>query len=345
VGADPPDSEDRLIGWLRRHPRTDLLGDDAALLPAAARVATVDSQIEGVHFPDGLDSAVVARKLLAVSLSDLAAVGAVPRYALLALSARPGFDHRRFFRAFLESCGEQGVRLAGGDLARSPSGTVCTLTLLGTLPEGGSFLRRSGARPGDGLWVGGPVGESAAGQRLVARGARLDDAEVRVPDGFRAPEALARAARRAVWRHLLPRPQLELGRHLGRLPRVAAMDLSDGLARDLPRLCRESEVGAEVESRRLPLAPDFVSLCDALGEDPVDLALEGGEDYVLLFTLPEGADADLPVACHRIGKVIEERVLRVVRDGRVEPWPTGGWDHLEGGDQAGEKTGDESSGA
>ena len=332
--TDPPDdtdrseSEDRLIGWLRRQPGTDLLGDDAARLPSGPRVATVDSQIEGVHFPDGLDPAWVARKLLAVNLSDLAAVGAVPRYALLALSARPGFDHRRFLQAFLESCGERGVSLAGGDLATSPAGTVCTLTLLGSLPKGGRFLRRGVARPGDALWVGGVVGESAAGQRLVARGARPDGDEVRLPDGFRAPEALARAARRAVRRHLLPRPQLELGRHLGRLDRVAVMDLSDGLVRDLPRLCRESGVGAEVESRHLPLAPGFAPLCEALGEDPFELALEGGEDYVLLFAMPQRTDADLPISCHRIGRVTEDRDLRVLRGGRAEPWPSGGWDHL-----------------
>lgn len=325
----PASNEDRLIGWLRRQPGTELLGDDAALLPTGPQVATVDSQIEGVHFPEGLDPAAVARKLLAINLSDLAAVGAVPRYALLALSARSGFDHRRFYRAVLESCGEVGVKLAGGDVARSPGGTVATLTLLGDRPEDGEFLRRGDARPGDELRVGGTLGESAAGQRLLARGARLEGDRVRLPDDFRTPEALARAARRAVRRHLLPRPQLELGRRLGRLHRVAAMDLSDGLARDLPRMCRESGVGAEVEARALPRAPAFDHLCDALEEDPVRLAIEGGEDYVLLFTLPKDAAADLPSSCHRIGTVIEGRDLRLIRAGRVEPLPRGGWDHLE----------------
>jgi thiamine-monophosphate kinase len=324
------DGEDRLTGWLRRQPRTELLGDDAALLPTGPRVTTVDSQVEGVHFLEGLDPAVVARRLLAVNLSDLAAVGAVPRYALLALSARPGFDHRRFLQALLESCGERGVRLVGGDLARSPGGTVATLTLLGDLPHGGGFLRRRDARSGDELWVGGTLGESAAGQRLLARGARLDRDRILLPVEFRASEALARAARQAVRRHLLPQPQLDLGRRLGRLDRVAAMDLSDGLARDLPRLCRESDAGAEVEVEALPLAPAFDLLCKTLGEDPVELAMEGGEDYVLLFAVPEGGAADLPATCRRIGRMIEEKDLRRVRNGRVEPWPSGGWDHLEG---------------
>jgi thiamine-monophosphate kinase len=111
---------------------------------------------------------------------------------------------------------------------------------------------------------------------------------------------------------------------------VAAMDLSDGLARDLPRLCRESDVGAEVEVEALPLAPAFDLLCEALGKDPVELAMEGGEDYVLLFALPECDAAHLPSTCRRIGRMIEEKDLRRVRNGRVEPWPSGGWDHLEG---------------
>lgn len=320
--------EDTLIAWLRRHTGSDLLGDDAVLLPAAdRRVLTVDSQIEGVHFPAGLDPALLARRLLAVNLSDLAAVGAMPRQAVLALSTGPDFDHRRFFVAFTRVSGTHGVELAGGDLAKSPGGTVATLTLIGELPSGGRFLRRGDARVADGIWVSGALGESAAGQRLVTRGARLAGRQVRLPESFRAPESLARTARRAVRRHLLPKPQLALGRRLGALPRAAAMDLSDGLARDLPRLCRESGVGAEVKARALPRAAGFSRLCEALGENPLDLAVKGGEDYVLLFTLsPEIA---APEGCHRIGKVIAGEELRLLRDDGETSWPRGGWDHLD----------------
>jgi thiamine-monophosphate kinase len=350
----PPSDEDALIGWLRRRLREDgddLLGNDAACLPATGSCAfTVDSQIEGIHVPEGLDPALLARRLLAVNLSDLAAVGAVPRFALLALSARAGFDHHRFFETFLSACRAQGVTLAGGDLARSPGGTVATLTLTGELPSPADarFLLRSEARPGDSLWVGGSLGESAAGQRLIARGARLlppagepDGEEVErddggegvsLPTGFETPPALAAAARRAVARHLLPKPQLELGRALGLLPRVAAMDLSDGLARDLPRLCRESGTGAEVDADSLPLSPSFEALCEALGETPVELALGGGEDYMLLFTLPPDSPAPPPgvsTACRRIGTVTADRELRFLRKGHTEPWPRLGWDHLE----------------
>src|SRR6185295_17407006 len=130
---------------------------------------TVDSQIEGTHFLAGLDPAVVARRLLAVNVSDLAAVGAVPAYGLLALSAPPGFDHRRFFRALGAQAKRYGIALGGGDLARAPI-VVASLTLLGRR-RAARWLRRDTARPGDALWIGGTLGESALGRLLLERGA------------------------------------------------------------------------------------------------------------------------------------------------------------------------------
>lgn len=329
--------EDDLLAWLREQPGTDLLGDDAARLPAepgTVWLATTDSQIAGVHVPADLDPGVLARRLFQVNLSDLAASAARPAYALAAVSAPAGFDHRRFFEALLGACSEAGVRLAGGDLARSPVLTL-TLTLLGTRPEGAPRLGRGGARPEDALWVGGTLGESGAGQRLVARGARLEGGGgVVLPEGFRRPDSLAEAARRSVRRHLAPAAQLELGAWLGARPgageRAAALDLSDGLARDLPRLARESGVGAAVEAEALPTPPGFDALCAALGEDPRELALAGGEDYVLLFALPPDEAPPVRFDCHRIGRVTEGGELKLIRSGRTESWPDLGWDHLEG---------------
>lgn len=333
VGLGPP-GEDRLISWLRSRPGTELLGDDAARLPAEPGkvwIATTDSQIAGVHVPPELDPALVARRLLRVNLSDLAASGAEPAYALVAVSAPPGFAHRRFFDALLAACAESGVRLAGGDLARSPVLTL-TMTLLGTRPEGAPRLGRAGARPGDLIWVGGTLGESAAGQRLLARGARAAPAgrglRVVLPAAFRHPRPLAAAARRAIARHLEPSPQLELGAWLGSRERAAAIDLSDGLARDLPRLARESGVGAEVEPEALPLAERFEALSAALATDPQELALGGGEDYVLLFALPEVQAPPGRFGCCRIGRVTEGEELVVIRSGRRKRWPDIGWDHL-----------------
>lgn len=336
--APGPTGEDRLLRWLRGRFDLPLLGDDAAILPAVPGsgpfAATTDSQVEGVHFVPGLDPAVLARRLLAVNLSDLAAMGAVPAYALLALSAAPGFDHRRFFRAFVAACQQYEVTLAGGDLATSPGGTVATLTLLGTrqvpLMTSG-WLSRSGAQPGQDLWLGGTVGESAAGQRLVARGARMRGARVDLPQLFTGSRGLLAAARRAVRRHLSPTPQLALGAWLARqsaVGGVAALDISDGVARDLHRLCRESRAGAEVVIEQLPLADRFHELCDRLGEEPLALALAGGEDYVLLFTLPRGTEPPESFRCQPIGKITGRTGVFAIHRGSSRRLPAQGWDHL-----------------
>lgn len=327
-------SEVELHRWLARAEGTgSLLGDDTARLSEPApRTVTVDSQIEGVHFPAGLDPALLARRLLAVNLSDLAAAGAAPVYAFLALSTPPGFDHRRFFEAFLAACRGHGLTLAGGDLARCPHAVVATLTLMGEPLAGGVHLTRSPAAAGHVLWVGGTLGESAVGQRLLERGARLDgERAVLPPELEAAPPALAEAARRAVRRHLLPEPQLELGQALGRLTRIGAvMDVSDGLSLDLHRLCEASGVGALVDASALPTAPGFAELCGVLEEDPETLVLGGGEDYVLLFTLPTEQPAPAGFPCRRIGAVTGSREVVVERDGRPVPLPPLGWNHLDG---------------
>jgi thiamine-monophosphate kinase len=327
--------EDRLLAWLRDHQHQSLIGDDAAVVPAGPYAVTVDSQIEGVHFVPGLDPSVLARRLLAVNLSDLAAMGAVPAYAFLALSTPPGFDHERFFLSLLAACRKHGLRLAGGDLARSPGGTVATLTLMGTKSAGGRWLRRGDAVPGHALWLGGTIGESAAGALLVGRGARLAGSRVELPRDGPAVAGdwgpLAGAARHAVRRHLLPEPQLELGAWLGTQAEGAAMDVSDGLARDLHRLCRESGTGAEIDRAALPLSDRFTALCARLGADALALALSGGEDYVLLFTLPDGVEPPAPFGCRRIGTIIRfpRRRRIVLFDGETSrDLPDAGWDHL-----------------
>jgi thiamine-monophosphate kinase len=327
-------SEDRLLRWLRSSPGTSLIGDDAAVIPAGGPFAvTVDSQIAGVHFTPDLDPALLARRLLAVNLSDLAAMGARPAYAFLALAAPPDFDHRRFFRSFLAACRRAALPLAGGDLAGSPH-TAATLTLLGTKPEAGRWLQRSGAVPGHDLWLGGTVGESAAGRLLIERGARLHSARaIDLPSGL--PPALRSAARQAVRRHVLPAPQLDLGAWLGRQwqggggGEGAAMDVSDGVARDLHRLCHESGAGASVEAEDLPLADRFAGLCAWIGADPLGLALGGGEDYVLLFTLSPGTVPPAGFACRKIGRMTRTKRIMLRQGGAVRPLPALGWDHLE----------------
>lgn len=328
----PLTGEDHLLRWLRSRLHSSFIGDDAAILPPGGPFAvTMDSQISGVHFVADLDPAILARRLLAINLSDLAAMGAAPAYAFLALSTREGFDHRRFFRSFLAACRRHDVKLAGGDLARSPGGTVATLTLIGKKPEEGRWLRRGEARPGHDLWLGGTAGESAAGAILIGRGARLAGRRIDLPRSFlKASARLQTAARRAVRRHLLPEPQLTLGTWLGRQEEGAAMDVSDGVARDLHRLCRESSVGAEIDAEAVPLPARFAALCTAIGTDPFSLALGGGEDYVLLFTLPAGTAPPARFGCHRIGRIAQKKRITIVRDGVRRELPALGWDHLAG---------------
>jgi thiamine-monophosphate kinase len=327
----PRETERSLVAWLARQGATaGLIGDDAAILgPSAGHVVTVDSQIAGVHFPEDLEPEILARRLLAVNLSDLAAMGAKPAHAFLALAAPPGFPHRRFFRGLLREAARHGLILAGGDLAAAPA-IYASLTLIGTRwPRARRWLRRCDARPGDDLFLGGPVGESALGLELVRRGARATTRGVTLPRDLALPRRLLPTARRAVSRHLLPRPQLELGAWLSRRERGAAIDISDGVAIDLHRLCQASGVRAVIEEALLPRTPGFAALSLALGLDPARLALGGGEDYVLLFTLPRGVEPAAALGCRRIGRIEAGRaVVLAGAAGSMTPLPDLGWDHL-----------------
>lgn len=325
--------EEEVISWLRRlQPLAGLEvpGDDAAIVGrgTAARALTVDQQIAGIHVPADLDVAVWARRLLAVNLSDLAAMGARPRAALLTLAVPPTFPVRPFLRATVRTCRRYGLTLAGGDIARADQ-AVTSMTLLGTRARGSRWVSRSAGRAGDRLWIGGSVGLSAAGQRLVARGARLVANRVALPADLELDAATAKAARRAVRRHLAPQPQLELGEWLGARRRAAAIDVSDGLAKDLHRLCRASGVGAVIENDALPIGSDLATLAAIVGEPAAELALGGGEDYTLLFALPARATPPPDFGARPIGRLTPGRRLWIESsDGRRGLEPTG-WDHLE----------------
>ena len=334
-------NEDDLIRWLKSRAQGlggERIGDDAAILPAGGPwVTTVDCQIENVHFFSGTDPSRVARRLLAVNLSDLAAMGAEPAYGFLALSAPSSYDFKRFFEGFLAGCSAYGVELSGGDLSTQPTVTAA-LTLIGKLSEGGRFLERGAALPGHRLWLGGAVGLSAAGLALVRRGAflRRDDPEQDNPGdctdltalGPMSPAADA-TARHCVSRHLSPKPQLELGRWLASQPQGAAIDVSDGLAKDLHRLCRASGVGAELRMDALP-APDGWSELEAyVGEPWRRLAIGGGEDSVLCFTLPPTADPPAAFGARPVGEIRAGSEVILREADQVSELPPEGWDHLE----------------
>lgn len=287
---------------------------------------TVDQQVAGIHLPADLDAAVWARRLLAVNLSDLAAVGAIPETAFLTLAVPQSFDLQRFLRALIAACQRLDARLAGGDTARSPH-AVTTLTLIGRRVLGGRWVLRSAARAGDRLWLGGPVGLSALGQRLVDRGARLAGGRVRLPAALASTDVPQRAAATAVRRHLEPSPQLDLGRWLASQGRGAAIDLSDGLGRDLHRLCLASDVGAIVARDALPTSR-LEPLAAWLGESALDLALGGGEDYVLLFALPPRAVPPAHLGAYPIGRLTAEPAVLLEANGERHELGDRGWDHL-----------------
>lgn len=269
-------SEGELISAIRKdfskkHPGLILgIGDDAAVVKVGKiqLICTKDLLIEDVHFITSLQPAYfLGRKSLNINLSDIAAMGGKPRYALLGLGVPSRFERRwleEFFSGFQSASQESGVALVGGDISQAKKITI-SVTLVG---EGENIIRRSGAKPGHHLFVSGTLGNAKQGLLLLRKGYSLGRDKKADP--------LLKA-------FLDPFPALALGQNLSRLRLASSMiDLSDGLSVDLSHLCRESGCGAEIFERNLPLSPE---LC-IWQRKCFDFALHGGEDYQLLFTVP-----------------------------------------------------------
>ena len=255
------------------------IGDDAAVWrPAAGEdiVITTDSLVEGIHFRiDWTDWESLGHKILAVNVSDLAAMGAVPKLAVVTLGLRGDErvgDLEHLYRGLGELARRHGMTVAGGDIVRSPHGLAFHVTALGETRQRRA-LTRSGAQPGDLIGVTGTIGASAAGLRLLA----LTEAD---------PRHRATTADLLMAAHLRPEPRVELGAVLLEHGATSAMDLSDGLAGDLPKILDASSVSARIDARRLPVAAAVRAL---FPDDWTELAIRGGEDYELLFTAPPRA--------------------------------------------------------
>jgi thiamine-monophosphate kinase len=308
------------------------IGDDCAVLDLDGQrslLVTTDLLVERVHYlRDAITPWQLGWKAMAVNISDIAAMGGTPRAAFAAAGLAAGVElgFIEGLRDGMLACAEQyGVDLLGGDTSRAPRDGVLCLTLLGSAPSEQVVLR-SGARPGDVAFLGGPVGLSAAGLWLLTQGAER---------GARLPADLRERLLRA---HLEPRPQVALGRWLAeRGLATAMMDVSDGVLQDLGQICRASGVGALVAGEVMPVERALVQ-ASALGcsDEPWRLALSGGEDYVLLFTAPaeqqdaivQGAHDDLGIELIPFAWIEPEPGLRLFgTDGihRVEPK---GWDHF-----------------
>jgi len=309
------------------------IGDDAALVDVKSGselILTTDMSIEGVHFIRELHPArAVGHRALARSLSDVAAMGGVPRYALvsLALAERTRHDWiSRFYGGFEALARRFEVRLVGGDTAVVPGRTFIDVLVAGEVPRG-KALRRSDARAGDLIFVSGRLGLSALGLHLLRRErVAQPPLAVRAKAQARVPVLLAREAIEA---HLYPEPRCALGRFLSARGLASAlMDLSDGLSTDLDRLSTASAVGARVWAAKLP-GPGLPEAADSL-----HMALDGGEDYQLLFTVPPRAASRLPSKfqgqpLYHIGEIEAARGVRLVTtDGKVQILEPGGWDHF-----------------
>jgi len=299
------------------------IGDDAALLrvpKGREMVVTTDFCLEGVHFKRAWHSPESAgHRCLARGLSDLAAMGAKPEAAFLSLALPKelsGAWADGFFAGLLALARDHGIPLAGGDLAESPgrarqAKALADIVLVGSVPAGRALLRSS-ARPGDAVYVTGTLGGAAA--ELAA-----------VPQRQKSPQhpALGSGPRP----HFFPQPRVAAGVALRKLgARIACLDISDGLALDLSRMCEASGVAAEIEAAQLPIAPGST----------LQQALTGGEDYEPLFTAP--AKLRMPkklggVGVTRIGgikkaKRNQPQLVLLQQDGQREPLAAGGWEYF-----------------
>jgi len=309
-----PLSEKSIIQRIRRAAGSGFrgrgIGDDCAVLPIPRgheALITTDFTLEGVHFwRDRHPPDAVGHRCLARGLSDIAAMGGIAHAAFLSLALPADVPQQwvdRFVAGLLKLAARFSVRLAGGDTARSLGGVLADVVVLGSIPRGRAILR-SGARPGDVIYITGTLGSAAATLD------RLRDGEKLWP--------------RAHPKHFYPEPRMAVGRFLQEKKMASAMiDISDGLSTDLAHICEESKIGAVVHAESLPAIKDRSGLI---------LALHGGDEYELLFTahpdrrIPRQI-AGVPVT--RIGEITPGKQVKLATpDGRAEILQPGGWQHF-----------------
>jgi thiamine-monophosphate kinase len=279
----------------------------------------MDTIVEGVHFPAGTDAADVGYRALAVNLSDLAAMGAQPSWMTLSLSLPQANEQwlGGFAQGLFGLADAYQVALIGGDTVRGP--LVVTVQVAGLVDTG--WLTRSGARPGDLLFISGVPGEAAAGLAMVQGGRNQTPAEQHLRQRF-----------------LRPTPRVTLGNALRGLA-SAAMDVSDGVLVDLEKLCGASGCAARLDVDALPASTAMQALFS--NDDCVHYALAGGDDYEIMFTLPAAHVRELSVVtdggpvCTRIGVITEGRGVECSRQGRPFVMRQRGYDHFAQGKDRG----------
>ncbi|MEO7001247.1 MAG: thiamine-phosphate kinase [Ktedonobacterales bacterium] len=311
------------------------IGDDAAALDLGGDhllLATCDAQVEGRHFRRTVATPEeIGAKALAVNLSDIAAMGGEPLWALVSLLTPPTLDVSVLdgvYAGLRTQAQRYGVAIVGGNVASTDGPLTIDITLLGRCPRD-RLITRGGAQPGDALLVTGTLGNGLAGLLAATTTERQRLAGV--------DDALLREAREAM---VAPTPRAACGQALAATGMITAMlDLSDGLTGDLAHICERSNVGATIDAAALPVALAAQAIATALGRDPLGLALHGGDDYELLFTTrPAGIATAIAAArasgveAHVIGVITEREAGMRLRasDGSERSLEPQSWDHLLG---------------
>ncbi|HZS43497.1 MAG TPA: thiamine-phosphate kinase [Blastocatellia bacterium] len=303
------------------------IGDDCAIIRQSDGLDSLiscDLLVEDVHFKLGYTPArSLGHKTLAVSLSDMAAMGGRPRFCTLSLAIPDHINDKflnEFFDGFFALADRYEVTLIGGDTSRSPDKFVIDLNIIGECPSGAA-IRRDGAKAGDLIFVTGSLGASAVGLILLERGYLPVE---------KSPNRIETLMNRAVQAHLEPDPRVEIGLRLLELGIATSMiDLSDGLSSDLNHICEESRVGARIYADKIPIS----DTAEATKEDGLSLALNGGEDYELLFTVnPQSqnliSNLDKDVRLTLIGEITNGSDVLLNTFHRSEALLPGGYEHF-----------------
>jgi thiamine-monophosphate kinase len=304
------------------------IGDDAAVLKVSGSsllLVTTDMLIEGVHFDLAYtDYYSLGWKSAAVNLSDIGAMGGIPRFCLTSLAIPAAITVKQiseFYRGFNTVIRAHRTALVGGDTCSSASGFTVSVTVLGDV-EKTRVLTRAGAKPGDRIFVTGGVGDSAAGLEILKYGSK----GLQKQNAINGPRSLIEA-------HLRPIPRMKWGRIIA-LSRCAhaMIDISDGLSSDLGHICEQSGVGAVIEAGKIPLSLSLRKVAVHLVNKPVHYALSGGEDYELLFTAPPEKLRklrSLDVPLYEIGEVTRNRSMLILgQDGKKKQLRPTGYNHF-----------------
>ncbi len=299
------------------------IGDDTAAWQgdSTIQLATTDTLVQDIHFKlKDTTWKELGWKSLAINLSDIAAMGGVPQYALVSLSIPGDLEVNNIselYKGMIDLAKKFGVAIIGGDVTNAPN-IVITITVFGSLEDRGKFpLTRSSAVPGDLIAVTGYLGTSAAGLKMLTEKTNIS-------------EETRRLLRQA---HFCPSPKVKEGQELLRLGVKTTIDVSDGLISDLGHICEMSKVSAQIRLDWLPIHPSVKAIFKS---DCVDLALSGGEDYELLFTaeqqVMDKVKEALTLTVTVIGEITRaeaEKVTVLDKEGKIVPWRHRGWEHFK----------------